>query len=869
MKKIEQIRDNYDLITEKDDSDTRKLTSLVRAGLFDQKKLPMLKRALEKDPSKMTMAERKALLELLDSLMSQVLHSQSVYSKVKQNVGSDMNEAVKDRYGVDPRFGSSAAVSERDMPTIIILKRKSIRVYPDNQKVGLYYSQYLDRYIAIPFGTSKKDMPFTAINEEVDEAVDYNAAYKDYKADNPDDDTKDKILNKPNKLRKFVAKKAAQGKIRSIHYSTRPNWLGGDKEKNALKKVANKEFNKSSSVMDYVAGHTGVAIGNAIRKGIRAVIGKKSTTQASAPNVQKTKEVSAPTKAPTTSSGQTHGERAYTKLKAMNLGAPTTPKVTSTSGKATASFGGSMTSPITAKVSAPKMTAPKIAKVSTPKPSREQKRIAKLPGMGDQPKTGDFPQADKKVKTFSTNTQLTQARALTPLEKKTGTVNPEKQLPRKRYAGIDPKVPGTGPQPTIGKLKPPGKRMLAKLEEKRHIEEQGVLQAYPLATKALGAMTAGVSGYLASKSKTGKVEVPEVPSPVDVSIKALARTVGAAKKIKDTFSTTASAPVTKKKVNPGSVMAKAAKDEFDTSQKTSASDFAKLDHVDKPAKAEPVKTEPSKIAIAEPETKPQQVKGADVPKADAGVKTTPQADTSGIATAAATGAAVGTATKAVDSTWAKSLAKAKENAAEKKDKDKKDRPGKGRPRPFKIPSAGDSSDDERKFFTPVTSDFKAKLNKPQGSTKTGVDTRMSNLYRKSFETPMKEETDEEEKKARIDARRFFKPATAKNNKLKVNEPKPAGVTTGVDARMRKYERDMYSQQNESVLSQIKTMIKEDVTEMQLNIGENTLKINNTIAKKVVGVYESLNTENKKKMENMLNEGSTDSFMKLINFAVRY
>ncbi|CAB4211253.1 hypothetical protein UFOVP1418_234, partial [uncultured Caudovirales phage] len=87
MKKIERIREDYDIITEKDDSDTRKLTSLVRAGLFDQNKLPMLKRALQKDPSKLTMAERKALLELLDSLMSQVLHSQSVYSKVKQNVG--------------------------------------------------------------------------------------------------------------------------------------------------------------------------------------------------------------------------------------------------------------------------------------------------------------------------------------------------------------------------------------------------------------------------------------------------------------------------------------------------------------------------------------------------------------------------------------------------------------------------------------------------------------------------------------------------------------------------------------------------------------------------------------------------------------
>ena len=826
MKKIEQIRENYDLITEKDDSDTRKLTSLVRAGLFDQKKLPMLKRALEKDPSKMTMAERKALLELLDSLMSQVLHSQSVYSKVKQNVGSDMNEAVKDHYGVDPRFGNSAVVSERDMPTIIILKRKSIRVYPDNQKVGLYYSQYLDRYVAIPFGMSKKNGAFTAINEEVDEAVDYNAAYRDYKADNPEDETKDKILNKPNKLRKFVTKKAAQGKVRSIHYSTRPNWLGGDTEKNALKKRANKEFNKSAGLMDYVAGHTGVAIGNVIRKGIGAVVGKKAPMQAPAPKVKKNKE-------------------------APKVSAPI-----STSGKATASFGGSMSAPITAKVSAPKVSTPK-----TPKPSREQKRIAKLPGMGDQPKTGDFPQADKKVKTFSTNTQLTQARALTPLEKKTGTVNPEKQLPRKRYAGIDPKVPGTGPQPTVGKLKSPGKRMLAKLEEKRQFDEVAQVIVPALGAAATVAGAAGIAQHIyRNKGDIGGA----IQKGIETGKQNF---TGNLKKIKDTFSTPASAPVTKKKVNPGSVMAKAAKDEFDASQKTSASDFAKLDHVDAPAKAEPVKTEPSKIAIAEPETKSQQVKGADVPKVDAGVKTAPQADTSGIATAAATGAATATAAKTVDSAWAKSLSKAKENSAEKKDKS---RPGKGRPRSFKIPSiGGDSGDDERKFFTPATSDFKAKLNRPQGSTKTGVDTRMSNLYRKSFETPMKEETDEEEKKTRVDARRFFKPATSANNKLKVNEPRTAGVTTGIDARMRKYERDIYSQKNESVMSQIMTMVNEDVTEMQLNIGENTLKINNTIAKKVVGVYESLNKQNKKKMVDMLNEGTTDSFMKLINFAVRY
>jgi hypothetical protein len=179
-----------------------------------------------------------------------------------------------------------------------------------------------------------------------------------------------------------------------------------------------------------------------------------------------------------------------------------------------------------------------------------------------------------------------------------------------------------------------------------------------------------------------------------------------------------------------------------------------------------------------------------------------------------------------------------------------------------------SSSNTPKYLSPLKLGMDVKINKPEAAgTKTGTDTRVSNLYRKSFEGSMKEEA-EEEKKSKPEARRFLKPAAFMNSKVKINAPKPSGVVTGVDARMRKYERDMYTQQNESVISQIMTMVNEDVTEMQLNIGENSIKINNTIAKKVVGVYESLNEENKKKMENMLNEDSIDSFKKLINFAVR-
>lgn len=157
MKSIKELREHYQVITEKEDKEQRKLTALVRAGLFDAKKLPMLKRALEKGVDKMTSAEKKILIDLLDSLMNQVVSNEPVYMKVKRNVQS-MDEEVIDEITKTP-------VTISDVPSIVVLKRKAVRVYPGGQQVGLYYSQQLDKYVTIPFGEA--GMSEEVINEAV------------------------------------------------------------------------------------------------------------------------------------------------------------------------------------------------------------------------------------------------------------------------------------------------------------------------------------------------------------------------------------------------------------------------------------------------------------------------------------------------------------------------------------------------------------------------------------------------------------------------------------------------------------------------------------------------------------------------------
>lgn len=129
---VKQILEQYDIVTDKASSHDLYLADLASSGIIEEEKIPMLRRSLNKNINEMTVAEKKSLVSLIESLMANVI--------------------------VEKSGGAMSYPSEKDMPTVIILKRKAIRVFPDNQKIGLYYSQALDRYISIPFGPNVKDL---------------------------------------------------------------------------------------------------------------------------------------------------------------------------------------------------------------------------------------------------------------------------------------------------------------------------------------------------------------------------------------------------------------------------------------------------------------------------------------------------------------------------------------------------------------------------------------------------------------------------------------------------------------------------------------------------------------------------------------
>ena len=73
--------------------------------------------------------------------------------------------------------------------------------------------------------------------------------------------------------------------------------------------------------------------------------------------------------------------------------------------------------------------------------------------------------------------------------------------------------------------------------------------------------------------------------------------------------------------------------------------------------------------------------------------------------------------------------------------------------------------------------------------------------------------------------------------------------------------------HENKMSDIRAMINEGVETMSLPINGKEITLNTSMAKRILEVYDSVNTKNKKIVESMLNE-DLESFKKLLNFSIR-
>ena len=61
--------------------------------------------------------------------------------------------------------------STKEMPSLLIFRRISFRLYPKGQVIALYYSKLLDKYLSIPFGPGGNlNLSESTIHDTLEEA---------------------------------------------------------------------------------------------------------------------------------------------------------------------------------------------------------------------------------------------------------------------------------------------------------------------------------------------------------------------------------------------------------------------------------------------------------------------------------------------------------------------------------------------------------------------------------------------------------------------------------------------------------------------------------------------------------------------------
>ena len=200
MKSLQDFKQPPTILEEK--SDYSKFDMLVRAGLANKSQLARLHRVLDKmkeDRPVFNPTERNLVQGLFNKMIDLITTNKMIFQQTRRTVREEteeLDESMLDTadYKIGPSgrkvrahrikvgdesYGKDKEVKEdfevieaedlneqksntiKDPPFVLMLKRKAIRLYPNNTKIALYYNQKLNKYFSVPYG-SKIDAPLQA-----------------------------------------------------------------------------------------------------------------------------------------------------------------------------------------------------------------------------------------------------------------------------------------------------------------------------------------------------------------------------------------------------------------------------------------------------------------------------------------------------------------------------------------------------------------------------------------------------------------------------------------------------------------------------------------------------------------------------------
>jgi len=151
-------------IVEEEKSDYSKFDVLIRSGLANKAQMQRIHKILDR------MGEEKPNFNQADRMIIQNMFNKMVdlVSNNKQ-INLQARRAVKEEEEFFDTI-SEESVEIEDPPFILVLRRKSIRGFPNNTRVALYFNKQLNKYFSIPYG-SKIDSGIQSEEVELEEEV--------------------------------------------------------------------------------------------------------------------------------------------------------------------------------------------------------------------------------------------------------------------------------------------------------------------------------------------------------------------------------------------------------------------------------------------------------------------------------------------------------------------------------------------------------------------------------------------------------------------------------------------------------------------------------------------------------------------------
>ena len=180
-----KLTDKFRTIVEEEKSDYSKFDVLIRAGLANKAQMQRIHKILDKmheERPQFNNADKMILQNLFNKMVDLISNNKAINLQARRAVRESIEESAVDVDTADYKIGPSGrkvrahrfkvgekvdrqdeSVEAYDLeearmnmpaepPVILMLKRKAVRLYPDGQKVALYYNKQLDKHFSVPYG---------------------------------------------------------------------------------------------------------------------------------------------------------------------------------------------------------------------------------------------------------------------------------------------------------------------------------------------------------------------------------------------------------------------------------------------------------------------------------------------------------------------------------------------------------------------------------------------------------------------------------------------------------------------------------------------------------------------------------------------